>query len=237
MRCRVRPLLPDRHDALAIPLNRYTTSPDTRPSGWAGWRSARASAIRFVGASSERRYQDGLANSLKFTRLDAYAMKFITIAVCLAALLTCIPIKAQTPEQWTKWGTLVHGGFGSLIAYGIRVGDDALKRLNAQKREVIVDYVDNPAAPCACVADGIAIAVTASLGQRSLRLSDNNAPSHLLARVIFTHKETKQTAIYELPWTALAQMREINSRLPPEQRYAAVMKLDTDKLYSVMQPR
>jgi hypothetical protein len=79
--------------------------------------------------------------------------------------------------------------------------------------------------------------VTASLGQRSLRLSDNNAPSHLLARVIFTDKETKQTAIYELPWTALAQMGEINSRLPPEQRYAAVMKLDTDKLYSVMQPR
>ena len=164
-------------------------------------------------------------------------MKFITIAVSLAALLTCIPIKAQTPEQWTKWGTLVHGGFGSLIAYGIRVSDDALKRLNAQKREVLVEYVDNPAAPCACVADGIAIAVTASLGQRSLKLSDNNAPSHLLARVIFTHKETKQTAIYELPWTALAQMGEIKSRLPPEQRHAAVMKLDADNLYSVMQPR
>ena len=76
-----------------------------------------------------------------------------------------------------------------------------------------------------------------SIGQRSLRLSDTTAPSHLLARVIFTHKETRQTAIYELPWTALAQMGEINRRLPPEQRYAAVMKLDTDKLYSVVQPR
>ena len=61
--------------------------------------------------------------------------------------------------------------------------------------------------------------------------------THLLASVIFTPKGTRQTAIYELPWTALAQMGEIKSRLPPEQRYAAVMKLDTDKLYSVMQPR
>ena len=165
-------------------------------------------------------------------------MKFIASTVAtLAALLICVPLKAQTPEQWTQWGTVVHGGFGSLIAYGIRIGDDALKRLDAKKGAVIVEYADNPAAPCACVADGIAIAVTASIGQRSLRLSDTTAPSHLLARVIFTHKETRQTAIYELPWTALAQMGEINRRLPPEQRYAAVMKLDTDKLYSVVQPR
>jgi hypothetical protein len=164
-------------------------------------------------------------------------MKFIAYTVAtLAALLMCAPLKAQTPEQWTQWGTVVHGGFGSLIAYGIRIGDDALKRLDAKKGAVIVEYADNPAAPCACVADGIAIAVTASIGQRSLRLSDTTAPSHLLARVIFTHKETRQTAIYELPWTALAQMGEINRRLPPEQRYAAVMKLDTDKLYSVVQP-
>ena len=47
-------------------------------------------------------------------------MKFIASTVAtLAALLMCAPLKAQTPEQWTQWGTVVHGGFGSLIAYGI----------------------------------------------------------------------------------------------------------------------
>ena len=40
--------------------------------------------------------------------------------------------------------------------------------------------------------------------------------------------------LYDASWRV---MGEINRRLPPEQRYAAVMKLDTDKLYSVVQPR
>ena len=164
-------------------------------------------------------------------------MKRFSTAASLAGLLTCLPVQAQTPEQWTQWGTVVHGGFGSLIAYGIRVGEDALKRLKAEKRDVTVEYADNPAAPCACVVDGVSIAVTASLGQRSLKLSDSPAPSHLLGRVTFTHKDSKQALVYELPWSALTVMGEINSRWPPGQRYEAVMKLDADRLYTVTQPR
>jgi hypothetical protein len=87
------------------------------------------------------------------------------------------------------------------------------------------------------VVDGVSIAVTASLGQCSLKLSDSPTPSHLLAKVTFTHKDSKQTLVYELPWSALALMGEINSRWPPGQRYEAVMKLDADRLYTVTQPR
>lgn len=120
-----------------------------------------------------------------------------------------------------------------MIAYGIRIGDDALKRLNAQRRDVIVEYADNPAAPCACVADGIGIAVTASVGQRSLRIAEKSAPNNLLGRVTVTHKKTQQSVIYELPITVLAQMTEINARLQPSQRYDAVMRLDAEMLYKV----
>lgn len=163
------------------------------------------------------------------------AMRHITAFALLSGLLLSVPAKAQTAEQWTQWGTVVHGGFGSLIAYGIRIGDDALKRLNAQRRDVIVEYADNPAAPCACVADGIGIAVTASMGQRSLKIADKNVPGNLLARVTVTHKKTQESVTYELPMTALAPMAEINARLPANQRYDAVMLLDEQTLYKVVQ--
>jgi hypothetical protein len=42
-------------------------------------------------------------------------MKLITIATSIAALLLCTPMKAQTPEQWTQWGTVIHGGFRTML--------------------------------------------------------------------------------------------------------------------------
>jgi len=45
---------------------------------------------------------------------------------------------AQTREQWIEWGERVHGGFGTLIALGIRVGQDAQKRLDAGRRPMAV---------------------------------------------------------------------------------------------------
>lgn len=164
-------------------------------------------------------------------------MRPLSSFALLSSLVLCMSAKAQSAEQWTQWGTVVHGGFGSLIAYGIRIGDDALKRLDAERRQVIVEYADNPAAPCACVADGIGIAVTASVGQRSLKISETNAPNHLLGRVKFTHKTTQQSVVYELPMAALGMMGDINMRVPASQRYDAVMQLDSHKLFSVSLPK
>src|SRR5262245_30489731 len=43
-------------------------------------------------------------------------------------------------------------------------------RLNAKPREVTVVYCDSDKAPCACFADGVAIATVASVGQRTLQI-------------------------------------------------------------------
>jgi formylmethanofuran dehydrogenase subunit E len=94
---------------------------------------------------------------------------------------------AETPEEWVALGARVHGGFGSFIPVGIRIGLDALQRLDAKPREVSVVYYDGEKAPCACFADGVMIATVASPGQRTLRIAAEKAPPGALA-VIIVHK-------------------------------------------------
>lgn len=48
--------------------------------------------------------------------------------------------KANPPEQWIGLGRQMHGGFGSYLALGIRIGLDARERLNAEPRELAVIY-------------------------------------------------------------------------------------------------
>ena len=80
-------------------------------------------------------------------------------------------------------GARVHGGFGSFIPVGIRIGLDALQRLDAKPREVTIVYYDSDKAPCACIADGVAIATQASVGQRTLQIGADNAPDGTLAMI------------------------------------------------------
>ena len=49
--------------------------------------------------------------------------------------------RAETPEEWVKLGARVHGGFGAFIPVGIRIGEDAMKRLNALPRELSVGSI------------------------------------------------------------------------------------------------
>ena len=79
-------------------------------------------------------------------------------------------VRAETPEQWITLGARVHGAFGSFIPVGIRIGLDALKRLDAKPRGVTVVYYSGPKSPCPCPADGIAIATQASVGQGTLQV-------------------------------------------------------------------
>src|SRR5260370_5609259 len=100
------------------------------------------------------------------------AMRFsVGIAAFIACLQAGAVVRAETPQEWIELGARVHGGFGAFIPLGIRIGLDALKRLDAKPREVTVVYYDSERAPCACVADGIAIATIASVGQRTLEIS------------------------------------------------------------------
>ena len=155
--------------------------------------------------------------------------KFI-IAFFSFISITC---PAQTAEDWETWGDRVHGAFGSLVAYGVRIGNDALTRLNAARRDVTVEYTDGAKSPCACVLDGISIAVSASLGQRTLKLNDFRTEDGLLARVKVTNKKTGEFAVYELPMSALPLMGSINSEFKSNKRFQAVMGIDSSKLYSV----
>ena len=63
------------------------------------------------------------------------------IALLLIVSGAIAQARAETPEEWVKLGTRVHGAFGSFIPVGIRIGLDALKRLNAEPRGVIVIYL------------------------------------------------------------------------------------------------
>jgi hypothetical protein len=139
----------------------------------------------------------------------------------------------QTPQQWVEWGDRVHGGFGSLIAYGIRIGLDAMQRLGAERRELIVHYTDGPQSPCPCVLDGIAIAVSAGLGQRTLTLDSGRTPAGMLGEVTITHRKSGRKLTYRLPQSALPLMQAINCDEKGVGRFEAVMKIDAAALYRV----
>ena len=98
------------------------------------------------------------------------AMKMIKAGVLAFAVLICgSPSNAETPDEWVALGARVHGAFGAFIPLGIKIGLDAVNRLNAKPRELTILYYDSDASPCACFADGIAIATYASVGSLAKR--------------------------------------------------------------------
>ena len=61
----------------------------------------------------------------------------------LAASAIAVPAQAETPEEWITLGARMHGGFGAYIPVGVRIGLDALQRLDAKPRDVTVLYYDS----------------------------------------------------------------------------------------------
>ena len=149
----------------------------------------------------------------------------------IAALVAPATVQAETPEEWITLGARVHGGFGSFIPLGIRIGLDALERLNAKPRELAVTYYDSDASPCACFADGIAIATLASVGQRSLVIASEKAPAGTIAVAIIRPRKGGEGFKYSIPASVLAKLGPMNANLDPRGRYDAVMA--TDGLFQV----
>jgi formylmethanofuran dehydrogenase subunit E len=146
------------------------------------------------------------------------------------AAMLCIlnPAHAETPEEWIALGTRVHGGFGAFIPLGIRIGEDAVKRLGATGRELSVTYYDSATSPCACFADGIAISTRTSVGQRNLQIAPEKAPADTLAVVVVSRKSDGKQARYTVPASALPRLGLINRDQPePRQRWEAVARDDT----------
>jgi formylmethanofuran dehydrogenase subunit E len=149
----------------------------------------------------------------------------VLLAACALAALAG-PAQAETPEQWIELGARVHGGFGSFIPVGIRIGLDALERLHAKPREVTVTYYDSDKAPCACIADGVAIATLASVGQRTLTIAPEKAPAGAMAVAVVRHKQSGAAVKYTVADSWLPKLIEMNKALDPRGRYDAVMRAD-----------
>ena len=150
-------------------------------------------------------------------------MKKILIA---ALLMLPLSSNAETPEEWITLGARVHGGFGAFIPLGIRIGLDAVNRLNAKPRELTVLYYDSDKSPCACFADGIAIAAYASVGQRTLTISPEKAPEGAIAVAVIRPRKGGAGFKYTIPTSALAKLGPMNKDLDPRGRYDAVMAAD-----------
>src|SRR5437870_8978849 len=142
---------------------------------------------------------------------------------------------AETPDEWITLGARVHGGFGAFIPVGIRIGLDALQRLNAKPREVAVVYYDSDKAPCACVADGVGIATIASAGQRTLTIASEKAPAGAMAVIIVRHKQSGAVVKYTVSETWMPKLAEMNRSLDTRGRYDAVMK--AEGLFEVVQDK
>lgn len=147
------------------------------------------------------------------------------VAAVLIVLLAS-PALAETPDEWVALGTRVHGAFGSFIPLGIKIGLDASERLKAQPRELSITYYDSDKSPCACFADGIAIATYASVGQRTLTIAQEKAPGDALAVVIIRLRKGGPGFKYTIPVSDLAKLGAMNKNLDPRGRWDAVMKED-----------
>jgi hypothetical protein len=147
------------------------------------------------------------------------------IAVTLIALFAS-PALAETPDEWIALGARVHGAFGAFIPLGIKIGLDASERLKSQPRELSVTYYDSDKSPCACFADGIAIATYASVGQRTLTIAPEKAPDGALAVVIIRPRKGGPGFKYTIPASDLAKLGLMNKNLDPRGRWDAVMKED-----------
>jgi formylmethanofuran dehydrogenase subunit E len=160
--------------------------------------------------------------------MAAIALVPVALApVALAAIASgSAPARGETPDEWVTLGTRVHGGFGAFIPLGIRIGLDALDRLKAKPREVSVVYYDSDKSPCACFADGVAIATIASAGQRSLRVDAEKAPDGAAAVVVIRPRQGGAGYRYTIPLAALPRLGKMKSELDPRGRYDAVMKAD-----------
>ncbi|RAI41521.1 formylmethanofuran dehydrogenase subunit E family protein [Rhodoplanes roseus] len=146
------------------------------------------------------------------------------------------PIETTPPDErdfWISLGARVHGGFGSLIAAGIRIGDDARQKLGAAPRELDVTYFSSPAAPCPCIVDGVMIATRASPGQATLRVSDAPAGESLFGRVVIRHKPSGRTLEYAVPDTIWPRLRDINKETTGARRWDAVMAISAAEMMTV----
>jgi len=154
-------------------------------------------------------------------------VKSIAAFALLAALaIGASAARAETPEEWVKLLSRVHGGFGSFLPVGIRIGEDAMKRLNAKPRELDVVFYQGAGTPCPCAADGVSLAVYASAGQGTLHIPPEKSPPGTFAVVTIKPRKGGDGLKYSVPMSVMPKLGQINSTIQdPIGRYNAVMEI------------
>ena len=150
------------------------------------------------------------------------------IRVLLLSLLVTAtaPARAETPAEWVTLLTRVHGGFGSFLPVGIRIGEDAMKRLDAKPREPAVTFYQGEGTPCPCAADGVGLAVYASPGQGTLTVAPEKAPPGAFAVVVIRPRKGSDGVKYTVPMAMMPKLGQINATIQdPLKRYETVMAI------------
>jgi formylmethanofuran dehydrogenase subunit E len=148
------------------------------------------------------------------------------VFVSLLAFLILPVARSETPEQWVALLARVHGGFGAFLPVGTRIGEDAMKRLNAKPRELDVTFYQGEGTPCPCAADGVSLAVYASAGQGTLHIAPEKSPPGTFAVVIVKPRKGGEGLKYTVPMSVMPKLDQINSTIPdPLGRYDAVMAI------------
>jgi len=152
------------------------------------------------------------------------------LKICLAGLalagVMLASARAESPDDWIKLGTRVHGGFGAFIPAGIRIGLDALERLKVEPRGVSVTFYSGERSPCPCIADGVMLATQASPGQGTVQVAAEKAPAGLLAVVVVRDRKSGRGVRYSVKDTWMARIADWNKALDPMGRYQAVMSAE-----------
>lgn len=100
--------------------------------------------------------------------------------------------------------TRIHGGLGSYVALGIRIGLDALAELKVSRGDVDVMLIDGPETRCPCIADGLLLSTGATPGRATLHVDVAKAPPGVVGIVTVRHVRTNRTIRY----TVLPSMRD-----------------------------
>jgi formylmethanofuran dehydrogenase subunit E len=141
----------------------------------------------------------------------------------LASLLLTAAARAETAEEWVQLGTRVHGFFGGFIPVGIRIGLDARERLRAEPRSLSILYYQGEKAPCPCVLDGVMLALQASPGQGTARISPDKAPPGLMAVIVIRERKSGGAGLrYAIADEWLPKILAWNKE-EPLKRYEAAM--------------
>jgi formylmethanofuran dehydrogenase subunit E len=154
-------------------------------------------------------------------------MTRILAVFCMTLVLACVPkASAETADEWITLLTRVHGGFGSFLPVGVRIGEDAMKRLDAKPRELSVVFHQGEGTPCPCAADGVSLAVYASAGQGTLQIATEKSPPGTFAVVVIRPRRGGDGLKYTVPMSVMPKLGQINATIrEPRGRYDAVMGL------------